>query len=265
MAFTGKISPGSRAYVLFAMKCKRLRKKDINEQVNISRASLYRILKQKKDAKRKKARASEDTVFGRPRKLGPREERMLLRKIHPLRKAEGQFTVKRLIREAGINSTNVSCRTIQRFLCSKGYKYLHARQKGLLTEQDIVKRLKFAREMKREHTEDFWTKEIAFYLDGVSFVHKYNPADQARAPKGRIWRKDDEGLAFGCSAKGSHCGTWGRVAKFMVAITYREGVILCEQQVSYSKKRTANQILNALLSVNHIFESLNSAVSRVTL
>ena len=34
--------------------------------------------------------------------------------------------------------------------------------------------------MKREHTEDFWTKEIAFYLDGVSFVHKYNPADQAR-------------------------------------------------------------------------------------
>ena len=67
-------------------------------------------------------RASEDTVFGRPRKLRPREERMLLRKIHPLRKAEGQFTVKRLMREAGINSTNVSCRTVQRFLRSKGYK-----------------------------------------------------------------------------------------------------------------------------------------------
>ena len=62
------------------------------------------------------------------------------------------------MREAGINSTNVSCRTIQRFLRSKGYKYLHARQKGLLTAQDIVKRLKFAREMKREHTEDFLDK-----------------------------------------------------------------------------------------------------------
>ena len=72
MAFTGKVSPESRAYALFAMKCKRLRKKDIIEQVNISRASLYRILKQKKDAKRKKARASEDTVFGRSRKLGPK-------------------------------------------------------------------------------------------------------------------------------------------------------------------------------------------------
>ena len=44
MAFTGKISPERRAYVLFAMKCKRLRKKDIIEQVNISRASLNRIL-----------------------------------------------------------------------------------------------------------------------------------------------------------------------------------------------------------------------------
>ena len=44
MAFTGKISPESRAYVLFAMKCKCLRKKDIIEQVNISRASLNRIL-----------------------------------------------------------------------------------------------------------------------------------------------------------------------------------------------------------------------------
>ena len=66
--------------------------------------------------------------------------------------------------------------------------------------------------MKREHTGDFWTKEIAFYLDGVSFVHRYNPADQVHAPKGRIWRKDDEGLAFGCTAKGLHCGTRGRVA-----------------------------------------------------
>ena len=30
-------------------------------------------------------------------------------------------------------------------------------------------------------------------------------------------------------AKGLHSGTGGRVAKFMVAITYREGVIPCEQ------------------------------------
>ena len=34
-----------------------------------------------------------------------------------------------------------------------------------------------------------------FFLDGVSFIHKYNPLDQARAPKGRIWRKPREGLS----------------------------------------------------------------------
>ena len=38
-----------------------------------------------------------------------------------------------------------------------------------------------------------------------------------------------EGLACGCTVKGSHCGSGGRVAKFVVTITYREGVVLCEK------------------------------------
>ena len=75
-----------------------------------------------------------------------------------------------------------------------------------------------------------WTEEIAFYLDGASFKHKHNPADQARAPKGRIWRKSHEGLRIGCTAKGSHCGSGGRMVTFMVAISYREeGGVLCEK------------------------------------
>ena len=74
-----------------------------------------------------------------------------------------------------------------------------------------------------------WTEQVAFYLDGVSFVHKYKPADQARSMQGRIWRKPGEGLKTGCTAKGSHCGSGGRMVKFMVAISYREGVALCEQ------------------------------------
>ena len=72
--------------------------------------------------------------------------------------------------------------------------------------------------MKRDHSTNLWTENISFYLDGVSFVHKYNPADQARALSERIWRKQQEGLAFG-----------GRVAKFMVALSYGKGVVLCEQ------------------------------------
>lgn len=94
---------------------------------------------------------------------------------------------------------------------------------------DHERRLKFARRIKREHTCSLWTEQVAFYLDGVSFTHKYKPADQARSTHGRIWRKPEEGPRTGCTAKGSHCGSGGRMARFMVAISYREGVVLCEQ------------------------------------
>ena len=69
--------------------------------------------------------------------------------------------------------------------------------------------------------------DICFYLDGVSIYHKYNPLDDARAPKGKIWRKRKEGLSV--TAKGTHVGTGGRVVKMIVAISYGKGVIYCEQ------------------------------------
>ena len=83
--------------------------------------------------------------------------------------------------------------------------------------------------MQREYDDQFWKNSISCFLDGVSFIHKYNPSDQARTPKGRIWRKPSEGLSYGCTAKGAHSGSGGRVAKFMVAVSYGNGVILCEQ------------------------------------
>ena len=49
------------------------------------------------------------------------------------------------------------------------------------------------------------------------------PSDQAHAPKGHIWRKPSEGLSYGCMAKGAHSGSGGRVAKFMVAVSYGNG------------------------------------------
>lgn len=58
---------------------------------------------------------------------------------------------------------------------------------------------------------------------------KFYSADQVHTPRGKIWRKPKEGLAPGCTAKGSHCCSGECLAKFMVAITYCEGVILCEQ------------------------------------
>ena len=83
--------------------------------------------------------------------------------------------------------------------------------------------------MRQEHGNDFWTEKIAFYLDGVSFAYKRNPLDQARAPTGRIYRKKSEGLNQYCTAKGSKVGTGGKVVKFLVAISYDIGVVVCKE------------------------------------
>ena len=93
----------------------------------------------------------------------------------------------------------------------------------------MKERLNFAQKMQREYKDQFWKNSISFFLDGVSFIHKYNPSDQARAPKGRFWRKPSEVLSYGCTAKGAHSGSGGRVAIFMVAVSYGNGVNLCEQ------------------------------------
>jgi len=105
---------------------------------------------------------------------------------------------------------------------------LQARKKGLITRNDMKKRLQFARKIKTQYNEEVWTQDISFYLDGTSFAYKRNPLDQARAPKGRIWRKKNEGMDYGCAAKGRKTGTGGRVLKLMVAISFNKGVILCK-------------------------------------
>ena len=94
----------------------------------------------------------------------------------------------------------------------------HAK-KGLMGQADKEKRAAFAQTMRENYPPNVWTHSTAFYLDGVSFVYKTNPMDQARAPKGRVWRRKSEGLTRGCLTKGKKLGTGGKVAKFIVAIS----------------------------------------------
>ena len=42
--------------------------------------------------------------------------------------------------------------------------------------------LQFAKKMKTEFHDNVWTEDITFYLDMVTFLLKYHPLDQARAP-----------------------------------------------------------------------------------
>ena len=123
----------------------------------------------------------------------------------------------------------MSDETVRQVMRSNGLNYRHARNKRLQTKNDLKLRLQFAKKVKRKLGPNFWKQGVSFYLDGVSFTHKFNPADQARAPKTMAWRRPNEGLKYKCTAKGSHEGTGGKVAHFFAAIGYGKGIVLCEQ------------------------------------
>ena len=154
--------------------------------------------------------------------------RLLIRRLNVLRSKEVNFTCKRLMEEAGIDQGRVSVRTVSRFLNSQNYFYLQCAKKGVMNEEDIKKRVRFAKHMKQNYSENVWTEEIGFYLDGTGFTHKQNPLDQASVLKARVCRKKSEHLALGCTAKGHKEGTGGKVLRLIVAISYDKGVICCE-------------------------------------
>ena len=165
---------------------------------------------------------------GRPPKLSERDKRSILRQVEVLRDSVGHFTSRHVRVSAGVEC-RVSDETVRRVLRSSGLRYRHARKKGLLTQKDLKVRLAFARKVRRKLNPNIWTHGICFYLDGVSFTHKYNPSDQARAPKTTAWRRRNEGLKYKCTTKGSHEGTGGKVAHFIAAIAHGKGMVLCEQ------------------------------------
>ena len=151
-----------------------------------------------------------------------------MRGIKRLRIEEGIFSSERLMQQCSLSEGDVSNRTIRRYLNRNGFKFLQARKKGLLSEKDKRKRLTFARSMRRDYSRNVWEKEIAFYLDATSFVYKRHPMDQARAQRGRIWRKISEGLDPGCTAKGRREGSGGKIVHIMAAISYGQPVLIAE-------------------------------------
>ena len=165
---------------------------------------------------------------GRPSKVSARDKRAIFKEIPRLRESVGSFTCKRIRIAAGVES-DVCDETIRNVLRAAGYGYRHSRKKGLLTKEDLQKRLRFCRKVKRVLSDTFWRDGIGFYLDGVGFVHKRNPHDEAKSTRTMAWRRPHEGLQPNCTAKGSHVGFGGKVCHFIVAIAYGKGVVLSEQ------------------------------------
>lgn len=165
---------------------------------------------------------------GRKKMVDARGERSLLRALRNNRENGIAFTSKRLQVESGLTYT--SNRTVRRTLNKFGYKHLQARRKGLMSRDDLKKRKKFARNMTKNYDNElFWKNELSFYLDGTSWVFKTNPFDQASTCQAKVWRKESEGLNFGCTSKGKKAGYGGKTIHFFVSISYTKGVISCEQ------------------------------------
>ena len=112
---------------------------------------------------------------------------------------------------------------------SAGFQFLPARKKGVLTSRDRQKRKAFAKECNKilSAKPNLFSRDIAFYLDGVSFVHKTQPLSDALAPKGRVWRKRTGGLQV--TAKGCKNLAGGKRLHLLVAISHNKGVLLVQE------------------------------------
>ncbi len=60
-----------------------------------------------------------------------------------------------------VNVIDVSVRTVTRFLRANGYKYVQVRKKGLVSDKDKLKQVRFAQKMIKEYKRDVWTKDMA--------------------------------------------------------------------------------------------------------
>ena len=225
MAFKRCIDHVTRARAFYLSRVKGLSVRKVAGSSGISTASVIRISKRNCNTP---SSARSSAKRGNKFKLGERQRRHLIRCLRVLQKRDGAFTCKRLMEEAGIEERKVSTRTVTRYLNTAGYFYLQTRKKGLMTEDDHRKRVKFAKDMRKNFGTDVWKKEIAFYLNATSIAYKRNPFDQAIAPRARVCRKKSEGLAHGCITKGRKEGTGGKVLRLLVAISHDKGVICCE-------------------------------------
>ena len=223
MVFRGLIRADVRTQVFQLRRNTDMSMRTIGKACGISWSSVRRILRQGIQGN-----FSDRKKPGRPPKLSVRQQRLLVPNIKKLRENNPIFSLLDLMKDSGVSARDVSERTVNRFLQRQGFHYLQTRKKGLMKKQDLSRRVTFCSVMQTIYSADVWTRKVTFYLDGVSFAFKRNPLEVARAPKTRIWRKRGEGLSFGCTAKGRKEGTGSTLAKFFVAITYGEGVILCE-------------------------------------
>lgn len=149
-----------------------------------------------------------------------------------------------------IQETAISCRfgSCREQNCSqsteqKWYHYCRSHKKSLLRPEDLAKRLRYYKGLRKENRDQsWWNYTIRFYLDGKGFVYKRNPLNQATASRSREWRKPSEGFMLGCTTNRAKEVT--KKANFMVVIFYKRVVILCEQHFAAISEDKFSKLVN---------------------
>ena len=219
-----KLCSETRALIRFYKNETELSYRKISARCGVSTSVVHKICNTKLQPKLEPKNSTRK--FGRRRVLNDRDERKVLRAVKTLRQTSVNFSVKDVIQESGLDPRIAKRRTISLYLNRAGYYHLQTRKKGILSESDKKIRTKYARAAKKilKDCPKFYTHDFSFYLDGVSFIHKYNPLKTALQPKSRVWRKRGEGLEI--TSKGSKDLPGGRRLHLMVAVAYGKGVIL---------------------------------------
>ena len=177
---------------------------------------------------------------GQPKKLSKQDERMLLKTLFKLRNKIKSFTARLIKSEAC--KKHVNGQTVHRLLNESNFRYLHSRKEGSLAKKDMRTRAQFARKVIKFLPEYFWREGISFYFDGVGFTHKTNPPGEARVAGAMAWRKPSE--SFTSTTKAKKEGNCGKQVNFLVAVTYDQGGVCCEQ---YTETITGNSFAEFVL------------------
>ena len=176
-------------------------------RTKLSKSTVFDIAKNEEQRKNQNyGKQEKKSKGGRPELLTAHDKRKL--HLSFKRGVDPNFTIKEVVQNSGIALKSASYRTFVRYIKKMGYGFYASRNKGVMTTKDFKQQRKFGREMKAKSFE-YWTKDVAFYLDGVSFIYKRNPMSDALKAKNRVWRKRSEGLIF--TTKGSKDLTGGKI------------------------------------------------------
>ena len=196
--------------------------KEIAQRCKISKTSVHRLI-----STRDTAPENNRSLCGRKRKVNPEQEELILGSITELRDKEGSFSSRRLMERTEIR--HVTDRTVRRLLNRNGYFFLQARKKGLMSEEDKERGLHLPKRCKKTIPQMYGHTPSPFTWMVFRSSTRRTQWTQPVLLKEEYGEKKSEGLTQGCLAKGKKVGTGGKVAKFIVAISFGKGVVICER------------------------------------